>query len=158
MSNQVIEHLHPEDLEAHLRGAYSILKGGGRYVFCTPHRYTGPHDVSRVFKTDEPKGMHLREYTYQELVEAVKRAGFSRIYYAFIPRKLRRLLVSVGANRLAQVNGLGMLYLRLLLPAEKILSAIPIPRLRRLCAKVLRKFYVFSHSICLVAEKGAPAE
>lgn len=158
VSDQVIEHLHPEDLETHLEGVYSILKGGGRYVFCTPPRYTGPHDISRVFKLEESKGTHLREYTYQELVEAIKKVGFSRIYYAFIPRKLRILLISLGANRLAQANGLGMLYLRVLLPVEKFLSAIPILRFRRLCVKVLRKFHVFPSNISLVAEKGASAK
>lgn len=158
VSDQVIEHLHPEDLVAHLRGVYSILKRDGRYVLCTPHRYTGPHDISRVFKLEVSKGMHLREYTYQELVEAIKRAGFSQIYYAFIPRKLRGLLLFLGAKRLAQANGMGMLYLRVLLSVEKILSAIPSLRFRRLCLNVLRKFYVFSGSICLVAEKEAAAE
>jgi len=155
VSNQVIEHLHPEDLVTHLKGVYSILKEGGEYVFCTPHRYTGPHDVSRVFGCNEPKGMHLKEYSYQELVEAIKSAGFSRIYYAFVPRKLRALLLSLGANRLAQAHVTGALYLRFMLPVEKILSAIPTARSRRFCAKVFRRFRVFSDSICLVAEKAA---
>jgi len=154
VSSQVIEHLHPEDLKAHLKGVYSILRGGGRYVFSTPHRYTGPHDISRVFKLDEPKGMHLREYTYQELVKATEGAGFTRIYYAFIPRKLRMLLASLGAQGLAQANVLGMAYLRVLLFVEKILSAIPTP-ISRLCAKVLRKLCVFPGAINLVAEKGS---
>jgi SAM-dependent methyltransferase len=157
VSDQVIEHLHPEDLEPHLKSVYNILKEGGRYVLCTPHRHTGPHDVSRVFKLDEPKGMHLREYTYRELVAAIKRAGFSRISYAFIPGRLRMLLASLGANRLAQANGLGRLYLRFLLSVEKLLSAIPALKLRRLVVKLLRKFYVFSDNICLVAEKASPA-
>jgi SAM-dependent methyltransferase len=158
VSDQVIEHLHPDDLDAHLEGVYIILKSGGRYVLNTPHRFAGPHDISWVFNLNEPKGMHLREYTYQELVTSLKRAGFNRIYYAFIPRNLRKLLNSLGAHRLLQANGLGMLYLQYLLLVEKILSIIPTHRLRRFCAKTLRKFYAFADNICVVAEKGILAD
>jgi len=153
VSNQVVEHLHPEDLGAHLKAIFGILKAEGRYVFSTPHRYTGPHDISQVFKLDEPKGMHLKEYTYRELVEAIRGAGFSCTYYAFISRRLRELLVRRGLDRLARTNRLGILYLRFLLALEGILSAIPVLRLRRLFAKALRKLHVFSDRISLVAEK-----
>ena len=158
LSNQVLEHLHPEDLEAHLAGVYFLLKGGGRYVFCTPHRYSGPHDISKIFKLHEPKGMHLREYTYLELVKALNRIGFSRVYYAFIPRKIRMLLVSMGVHGIVQANRFGPPYLRFLLSVEKALSVMPTFWLRRLCIKVLRGFYLFSDSICLVAEKRTAAD
>lgn len=155
VSNQVIEHLHPEDLDTHLKSVHKILKQGGRYLFTTPHRHTGPHDVSRVFKLDEPQGMHLKEYTYQELVEATKRNGFSPVYFAFMPHKLRKLLLSLGADKLAQGNRIGTLYLKLQLFVEKPLSAIPIPRLRRLIAKLLKRCFIFSDNISLIAEKAA---
>ncbi len=45
-SDQFVEHLHPEDTMTHFRLVNRLLKAGGRYVFRTPHRYTGPHDVS----------------------------------------------------------------------------------------------------------------
>ena len=61
ISDQVIEHLHPDDLVDHFRGVYTILKPGGRYVFGTPHAFEGPFDVSRVFGTDRAEGMHLKD-------------------------------------------------------------------------------------------------
>jgi hypothetical protein len=79
ISNQLIEHLHPDDIDTHMRAARVLLKPGGRYTFATPHRLTGPHDVSKVFGLDAPAGMHLREYTNLELARSLRRAGFRRI-------------------------------------------------------------------------------
>ena len=67
ISDQVIEHLHPDDLVAHFAGVHAILKPGGRYALATPHAFEGPFDVSRVFGSERPQGMHLKEYTYREL-------------------------------------------------------------------------------------------
>lgn len=76
ISNQVVEHLHPDDLPEHFQTAFKILRPGGRYFFTTPHRYSGPADVSRVFRERSPMGLHLREYTYRELVDLAESAGF----------------------------------------------------------------------------------
>ena len=65
-SDQLIEHLHPEDTKLHFILINRILKNGGRYVFRTPHSLTGPHDVSGYF-SDEPECFHLKEWTYIEL-------------------------------------------------------------------------------------------
>ncbi len=92
ISNQVIEHLHPDDLPVHLRSARALLRPGGRIAFATPHAYTGPHDISRVFALDAPRGMHLHEYTYRELAAALRQAGFTDI------RSLLRLPASVRAR------------------------------------------------------------
>ena len=79
ISSQVIEHFHPEDLVTHLKNARAILKPGGRYVFDTPHRGTGPHDLSLVFGHEIAACMHLKEYTYPEIDRALRFAGFSEI-------------------------------------------------------------------------------
>jgi SAM-dependent methyltransferase len=79
LSDQVIEHLHPDDVTRHFAGALALLRPAGRYVFRTPHALTGPHDVSLVFGFDRPVGMHLREYTCDELVSAAQLAGFGRV-------------------------------------------------------------------------------
>ena len=76
ISNQVIEHLHPEDLYEHFNGVFSILSNGGRYIFTTPHKFMGPNDISRVFNCDKPKGMHLKEYTFKEMKIALLESGF----------------------------------------------------------------------------------
>ncbi len=75
-SFQFLEHIHPEDHEFHFETVKRVLKPGGRYIFDTPHVYSGPHDASRGF-TREPEGMHLKEWTYREMSALVKKTGFS---------------------------------------------------------------------------------
>jgi len=48
-SYQFLEHLHPEDVALHFQLIKRLLKPGGRYIFSTPHRYSGPHDISAHF-------------------------------------------------------------------------------------------------------------
>ncbi|MBA7528006.1 hypothetical protein ES705_20189 [subsurface metagenome] len=75
-SDQLIEHLHPEDTEFHFQLVRKILKPQGVYVFRTPHRFSGPHDVSRYF-SDEAEGFHLKEWTYNEIAKILKRLKYS---------------------------------------------------------------------------------
>ena len=81
-SDQLLEHFHPEDTELHLESVRRILKPGGRYVFRTPHRYSGPHDISAWFSENEPEGFHLKEWTYGEFDELIRELGF-RSWKAF---------------------------------------------------------------------------
>ena len=97
ISTQVIEHLHPDDLLDHLRGAKAILKPGGAYMFDTPHRGTGPHDLSQVLGYSRPRFMHLKEYDYPELGAALDAAGYGKIKAIFVRRNIQissRLLFS----------------------------------------------------------------
>jgi SAM-dependent methyltransferase len=75
-SDQLIEHLHPEDIEDHFRLVKRILRNGGSYIFRTPHAFFGPHDISKYF-SDEPEGFHLKEWTYSEVEEILKRVSFT---------------------------------------------------------------------------------
>jgi 2-polyprenyl-3-methyl-5-hydroxy-6-metoxy-1,4-benzoquinol methylase len=147
ISNEVLEHLHPDDMEAHLCGSHQILKPGGRYIFDTPHRFTGPYDVSRVFKCDKPLGMHLKEYTYREFVTVLQRVGFKRTYYAFIP-------AAIPGRSQAAKRFVGRLYLRVLVTVEDLLSFVPTYKARRRCAVLFGKLRLFRHNICLIAEKA----
>ncbi len=79
LSDQVVEHLHPDDVIRHFSGCRQVLRPGGRLLFRTPHAFTGPHDVSRIFGFDEPVGMHLREYTVTELRSHLRAAGFEGV-------------------------------------------------------------------------------
>jgi SAM-dependent methyltransferase len=77
-SNQVFEHLHPDDGLDHLRLVYRALEADGRYICITPNRLTGPHDISMYFD-DVASGFHLREYTATELATLMRTAGFDRV-------------------------------------------------------------------------------
>jgi len=74
-SNQLMEHLHPEDARAQLINLNRALKPGGIYLCETPNRLTGPHDISRGFDT-VATGFHLHEYTNVELFDLFRSCGF----------------------------------------------------------------------------------
>ena len=73
-----MEHLHPDDLSPHLEQVLRWLKPGAPYVAITPNRLHGPHDISGYF-SDLPEGFHLREYSFSDLAEAFRSAGFSKV-------------------------------------------------------------------------------
>lgn len=77
-SDQLIEHFHPEDTEYHFQIALRILKPRGKYIFRTPNRLSGPHDISEYF-CDTPEGFHLKEWTYTEIRPVLQEAGFGKI-------------------------------------------------------------------------------
>jgi SAM-dependent methyltransferase len=77
-SNQVMEHLHPEDALFQLRDIYDVLKPNGLYVCLTPNRLSGPHDIS-LFFDETATGFHLKEYTFGELAGLFRKVGFRRL-------------------------------------------------------------------------------
>ena len=81
-SNQMIEHLHPEDAREQLVNIYRSLAPGGTYVCITPNRLYGPRDVSGYFD-ETATGLHLREYSAREIRELFLGVGFSRVDFYF---------------------------------------------------------------------------
>ena len=77
-SNQLMEHLHPDDALEQVHNILDVLKPGGVYICITPNRITGPHDVSRGFD-EEATGFHLKEYTTSELTALFREVGFSKV-------------------------------------------------------------------------------
>lgn len=77
-SDQLMEHLHPEDAMVQLANIHRALKPGGVYVCITPNRLYGPSDISAYFD-DEARGFHLREYSVRELRQILQGAGFPRV-------------------------------------------------------------------------------
>lgn len=96
-SNQLMEHLHPDDAQEQLRNIYAALAPGGVYVCLTPNRLNGPHDISRAF-SQEPEGFHLKEYTVTELEALFLATGFRRVA-AYARVKDQWLRVPVGLIR-----------------------------------------------------------
>lgn len=77
-SNQLMEHLHPEDAFEQLTNIYRSLQPGGIYVCITPNRLNGPWDISMYFD-QIASGFHLKEYTTVELVKLFKLVGLSKV-------------------------------------------------------------------------------
>jgi SAM-dependent methyltransferase len=87
-SNQLMEHLHPEDSRRQLENIFRALKPGGVYLCSTPNRLSGPHDVSRHFDA-VATGLHLKEYTVTELDRLFRETGFAEtdVYLRFGGRR-----------------------------------------------------------------------
>lgn len=77
-SNQLMEHLHPDDAFEQLQNIYNALVAGGIYICITPNKLTGPHDISAYFDS-VAAGFHLKEYTNSELSSLFTSVGFSSV-------------------------------------------------------------------------------
>ncbi|MGQ0532328.1 MAG: class I SAM-dependent methyltransferase [Caulobacteraceae bacterium] len=84
-SNQVMEHLHPDDAIEQVHELFRVLKPGGQYLCRTPSRLTGPHDVSRYFDAISV-GTHMKEYTCRDLAPIFENASFTNIRVLIAPR------------------------------------------------------------------------
>lgn len=99
-SNQLMEHLHPDDARQQLQEVIRVLRPSGRYVCSTPNRLTGPHDISCYFD-HEPQGLHLREYDHASLAQMFQDAGFQSAR-AVVAVKGRRMILPVGPVSLVE--------------------------------------------------------
>jgi SAM-dependent methyltransferase len=107
-SNQLMEHLHPDDAAAQLDGIVRALRPGGIYLCITPNRVSGPHDISKYFD-EVATGFHLKEYTFAELSALLRAAGFAAVtpylgaggahlfYPGFVVRAFERSLRALPA-------------------------------------------------------------
>ena len=128
-SYQFLEHLHPDDIVPHFQLVHRILKQGGVYVFDTPHRYSGPHDISREFSATLDC-FHFQEWTHREMRRLVKRQGFADCWVFRLGRTQR----SWAFNAL--VDGI-----------ELLLLLIPRSLRRRICSRIFP-------AVTMVALKG----
>lgn len=79
-SNQLLEHLHPDDAGQQLDEVSRILTSTGLYICVTPNAVTGPHDVSRYFD-EVPRGFHMHEYRCTEISALFLSCGFKRVSF-----------------------------------------------------------------------------
>jgi len=132
-STQLVEHIHPEDVQRHFDEVARVLRPGGRYICETPHPLTGPHDVS--FHFDETATcFHLKEYTFAEILTLMRRAGF-RSFRA----PLFRQAMYEKRPWLAKLGELPADWRR---PVESAVRWLPIGSRRRI-ARMLRLSSVF---------------
>lgn len=100
-SNQLMEHLHPDDAFEQLQHIYNVLIPGGAYICITPNRLSGPSDVSMDF--DEiATGFHLKEYTTLELSNLFRKIGFSRVR-VYIGVKVKYISLPVFTITLCEI-------------------------------------------------------
>jgi SAM-dependent methyltransferase len=100
-SNQMMEHLHPEDALEQLAAIQRVLRPGGVYVCITPNGLTGPHDISCGFDP-EPTGFHLKEYSASDLDELFRSVGF-RDVHAVLAIRNRYFVLSVRLYQLMEL-------------------------------------------------------
>ncbi len=122
-SNQLMEHLHPEDAEEQVTNVYRALAPGGVYICATPNRLSGPHDISEHFD-EVATGLHLKEYTTSELQRIFRAAGFKRV--ASVVKVKRVVLVLPAAFQMALERGLEHLPHR---TARAVLRRTPLGKL-----------------------------
>lgn len=77
-SQQVLEHLHPDDVPIHFEEAFRVLRPGGIMAVETPNKKAGPQDISRGF-TRVAEGLHLKEWTLGELSAVFRTTGFTNV-------------------------------------------------------------------------------
>lgn len=79
ISNEVLEHLHSDDLAPHLAEVRRVLRPGGWYLAWTPEALAGTTDVTGHAADDGGDGVHLNEMTLATLTTALKQAQFPSI-------------------------------------------------------------------------------
>ena len=133
--NDVIEHVHPEDVPICISKLYSLLKPGGSLITITPNWHVRPSDITRLFcpPRTSAQGLHLKEYTLCELCSLLQSSGFSRLRVPFVCTRSRSILLGSG-------------FLRLKLLLEPILELLPI-KLARIVAGGLGYYCVIATRI-----------
>ena len=78
-SNQLIEHLHPDDAAEQVANVFDRPATGRALHLPTPNRLLGPADISQYFEDEVANGFHLREYSERELRDLFRAAGFDTV-------------------------------------------------------------------------------
>lgn len=83
-SHQVLEHIAPADMRAHLLSIHAVLMPNGKFIVILPNRFWGPQDITRIVDNTysgrvSAQGSHLNESSYSELMPQLKAAGFRNI-------------------------------------------------------------------------------
>ena len=102
--DNVIEHFVEDEIDDVIAKCHEMLTSPGYVIIFTPHRFSGPHDISRHFIPfgSKSSGFHFREYSFSDLSEMLKRNGFSyTLGFTIHPRLLRYFNITPSPSRLA---------------------------------------------------------
>lgn len=142
-SDQVFEHLHPDDHLTHLSEARKVLASGGRYILRAPHRSGGPRDLSEIFGLDEAVFLHLCEPDYALMHSLCLRAGFDRVSAVLASGRLGVALASP-------------LFLRYQLAIERLESKFARSQEQKRRFRKLARRLLAADAVWIVAEKTRP--
>ncbi|WP_323757927.1 class I SAM-dependent methyltransferase [Roseivirga sp.] len=83
-SDNVLEHLVPEDADIHLKNIYNHLNPNGKLIIIMPNRLFGPWDVTRIKDFSQSgklaaEGGHVNESTHTEMANQLKKIGFREV-------------------------------------------------------------------------------
>lgn len=106
ISDNVVEHLVPEDAKTHLEHIYGALSNSGKLILIMPNRLFGPADITRIQDFShagklDALGGHVNESTYTEMIAILKSVGFRKFSTVLpIPKfkytLLRKVRVGTG--------------------------------------------------------------
>ncbi|MBN1909002.1 MAG: class I SAM-dependent methyltransferase [Pirellulales bacterium] len=96
-SNDVIEHIPPDEVVENLRQAYLLLEPRGLLVTVTPNWHGRPSDVTRDWcpPRTEAKALHLQEYSLRDMTSMLRQVGFRRVVTPLF-RTHHRVVVAGG--------------------------------------------------------------
>jgi len=101
--DNVIEHIAPDEIKDILNKLKNILKNNGQLLIITPHRFSGPHDISGHFLKlgAKARGLHLKEFDLKGLVREVKECNYNSVSgYLVNPRLTEKIRIRLKPNKL----------------------------------------------------------
>ena len=124
--DNVIEHLVPDETPDILAKCYEMLAQEGYLIVLTPHSFSGPHDISKHFVPfgSKAQGFHLKEFSFTDMDESLKHAGFEEVLgFPFHPRLLGKYHLTPKPSEWAARKSMML---------EKLAQRGPFPGLLRL--------------------------
>jgi 2-polyprenyl-3-methyl-5-hydroxy-6-metoxy-1,4-benzoquinol methylase len=140
ITDNVFEHIAPQDIKVHLDSIHRALKPGGKVIILTPHRAFGPWDVTRIVDNSNcgwipARGTHINESTYGELSAALRASGFADLT-AVHPKA--RLGLKVAKTRV---------------PAERFCRGETRPILMRFLQSMDKRYRYQAFEICIIGTR-----
>ena len=107
--DNVIEHIPEDEIGDIVKKCREMLSENGTLLVLTPHKLSGPHDISKFFVPlgSEAECFHLKEYGVTDTVSILKKNGFSDVRNFFVsPRLLSKLRIKLKPSNFSTKKAL----------------------------------------------------